>query len=117
MAEGEKKEEILQDFFSRSRNAKNEEFISHEFEKFASDRLDNYLSILQGKRFKKFSFKVCNHLFHKKLRKWILNRIYREEEFLQIINYFECEPHRELIIQGAKNRVRDRKKKQEQKTF
>ncbi len=58
MAEGEKKEEILQDFFSRSRNAKNEEFISHEFEKFASDRLDNYLSILQGKRFKKFSFKV-----------------------------------------------------------
>ena len=117
MAEGEKKEEILQDFFSRSRNAKNEEFISHEFEKFASDRLDNYLSILQGNMFKKFSFKVCNHLFHKKLRKWILNRIYREEEFLQIINYFECEPHRELIIQGAKNRVRDRKKKQEQKTF
>ena len=36
---------------------------------------------------------------------------------MDIKSYFECEPHRELIIQGAKNRVRDRKKKQEQKTF
>ena len=103
LADEKEKDEILKAFANRSSALYNDKFIYNEYANFSKSMLENYLSVLQGNRFKKYGFRLCNFLSHRKLRKWRLKQLYRKEDILTLINYFECEAHRELFIQGAKD--------------
>ena len=99
------KKEILDTFTERNSLLKSESYVIQEYQKLSDTVLENYLSALQGKKFKNVGFKICNRLLKRKLRKWIIKRLYGKEELVQLLNYFECEAHRELIIQGLKDVV------------
>ena len=99
------KKEILVAFTERNSLLKSESYVIQEYQKLSDTVLENYLSALQGKKFKNVGFKICNRLLKRKLRKWIIKRLYGKEELVQLLNYFECEAHRELIIQGLKDVV------------
>ena len=106
LAQGKEERQILNDFFRRSEKLKIEGFIDKEYTQLSKVTLENYLSALQGKRFKSFGFKICNYLSCRKLRRWRIQHIYQETELLKLINYFECEAHRELVLHGMKNSIK-----------
>ena len=40
----------------------------------------------------------------------IYEKIYKENDYISILNVIECEAHRELLIRGLKNKMGDKEK-------
>ena len=97
-------EEILSEFKERSRKIIEEGFIENEYEQFANEYRQFYLSKLHGRRMKSKWFRVLNRLLLRKLEPMVLTNSYTEQERLELENYIECEAHRELLIAGIKHR-------------
>ena len=101
LATGKIIERILNDFHFRSEQIKNPAFIETEYQKFAQLMLNSYLCVFTGKN-GKFFFRVMNKL----TRGWWLANLEKrisEKQRLAILNYVECEAHRELLMNGLKN--------------
>ena len=101
LATGKIIERILNDFHFRSEQIKNPAFIETEYQKFAQSMLNSYLCVFTGKN-GKFFFRVMNKL----TRGWWLANLEKqisEKQRLAILNYVECEAHRELLMNGLKN--------------
>lgn len=102
LAVGLEAEKILSRFTSRSMQIKQKGFVENEYCKFAEKMLDEYMLTCFGYKHKLF------HRLLNKLSGGCLNKVfansYKKEEFLAIRNFIECEAHRELWIEGLKNR-------------
>ena len=92
---------ILEDFFYRTHMIEdNAEFIEEEYNKFSQKYLNSYLNIMNGKRFYK---RILNRIFN---GKFFLKK-YNKNDCLKILNIIECEAHRELLITGLKERIKN----------
>lgn len=100
MAETEDAKKILGDFSYRSKRITEDGFIEAEYEKFASEYLNNYLAVFSRKN-EKLVFKVLNRVTRGKWRKYFSASLPLRYK-LAILNYVECEAHRELLIAGLK---------------
>ncbi len=89
---------ILEDFEERSKQIQNSDFLENEFSKIANSNLDNYLISMS-------SFKFILRIL-KKFFPFIYKRI--KYNYLAILNYIECEPHRECIIMGLHNKIKEK---------
>lgn len=108
MAMNSDAEEIMSTFFERSKKIQDEEFVLQNYCKFTEEMLDKYLYAVQGR--KPLLFRVINKLCNHKLCSWYNNCKYKKNDLLILLNYIECEPHREILIEGIKNRLGIRKK-------
>lgn len=95
-------EKILGEFRSRSEEIKKKGFIEENYGKFADEFLFNYLHKYSGKE--GTVFRGVNKLLDGKLRKSKLERIYDKKQRAALINYAECEAHRELLLAGLKRK-------------
>ncbi|MBR5227164.1 MAG: CapA family protein [Clostridia bacterium] len=94
---------IIEDFLARTDEIKdNEKFIKDEYNKFSRQHLNNYLNIMNKRRFYK---RILNRLFN---REYFV-KTYKKEDCLNILNIIECEAHRELLITGLKERIKGTK--------
>ena len=59
-----------------------------------------------GGRYKFFA-RVLNKLSKGKSMKWIIKSHYRTNNYLAALNFIECEAHRELLIRGLKERIKN----------
>lgn len=86
---------ILEEFDKRSQHIKNEEFVENQYSTFAEEMIQNYLCNICGNSlFFRVINKLCGHKLKKKISK---------KRKLALINYVECEAHRELVLKGLKN--------------
>jgi poly-gamma-glutamate synthesis protein (capsule biosynthesis protein) len=100
LAEGEEAEEIIAEFFKRSDEILEEEFIGKRYEKLASENAESYLRSFSG--FGRWLSGIDRHL----LKGRLVKRKYGKDRLLSIQNTIECEAHRELVLEGLKKLAR-----------
>ena len=91
---------ILDAFEQRSLEIKKQGFVQKKYDELAVKTVDNYLKAITGR--KTFIQRVLNKLSNGKYFDMLLNRRFKQKEIIRIINYLECEAHRELLIDGLR---------------
>ena len=92
---------ILTEMMQRSEEIKKEDFIEKQYRAFALQIRELYLKTGDPIA-TSFVFRVLNKLLRHKLMPWYLERkLKKNRQFL--INFVECEAHREVYMNGIKN--------------
>lgn len=102
LAKGKVADEILSAFNKRNNQIKQNGFIEKSYKIFAEKMLNGYMLACSGFSHKLF-LRILNKLSGRKMARCIVNS-YKKKELLAIRNFIECESHRELFIEGLKNR-------------
>ena len=102
LADNETGKRILDQFYSRSEKILDQKFVEREFDRFAVSSRETYLGAFSGKR--SISQRTMNKLTKGKYYSYLYQKEYDEREKNRIINYVECEAHRELLIRGLKTK-------------
>lgn len=97
LAPPEKSDEIMDAFYARSEEIREDGFVKKNYEAFSKQMLDAYLTAFGGRR--SLLFRACNKLSGYRLNRFVLKR-YGKEEMICLQNYFECEAIREIIAEG-----------------
>ena len=95
MACGEKKNEIMESFFKRSKNIQKENFVAEEYARFAEEKVTGYMLACSG-YYDSFWKRLLNRFSGYRLTKFFA----RNKKKLALRNYIECEAHRELWLKG-----------------
>lgn len=98
IATNDKSKEIMDAFYSRSKEIGDPNFIEKRYRDFAQEHLDEYLVYFMGIK-NQMAFKILNKLTKKKLCHILVHK-YKKRYQLGLRNYIECEAHRELILKG-----------------
>ena len=102
LADAQKGMEILNNFHSRSGEMQKPGFVEERYAQYADSCLEFYLCALSGK--KSFPFRVLNKLSGGRyMIRYLLNN-YGKINTVRIINYIDCEAHRELLLQALANK-------------
>ena len=88
----------------RSLEIKNKEKVNTNYNQFTSELIYDYLWTLSGAG-KSIVLRFINRMSGYKFCKKYLDKKYNQASILAILNYFECEAHREVIINALKNKV------------
>lgn len=102
LATQEEKNRILDLFISRSEEIKKENFIEKQYKEFSIKYFDLYLQKCHGDN---MVFRILNKICAHKLT----SKLYSKRSLLALLNIIECEAHRELFIEGLKNKIFDNK--------
>lgn len=102
------KAEILDDFRKRSEEIKDTQLIEDKYKEFVSQKLHEYLWGLSGAHDSKI-LRAINKLSGYRFYRYFLERKYSAYSTLLILNYLECEAHREVMIEGLKKCVRKKR--------
>jgi poly-gamma-glutamate capsule biosynthesis protein CapA/YwtB (metallophosphatase superfamily) len=97
LANKQRSEEILHGFNERSKQILNDSFIQQEYDRFAAQMLNGYLTAFLGNN---LLLRVLNKLSRNKLA----DKLHSKESLVRIRNYIECEAHRELVLTGLKEK-------------
>lgn len=100
IAKGNSKSEVIRDFQMRSERINADGYLETEYEEFARNYLNNYLAVFSTKG-NSFWFKLLNKVSD---GGWIssLDKRIPLKLKLAMMNYMDCEAHRELLISGMK---------------
>ena len=93
-------EKILAEFYLRSEQIKVPEFINQKYREFAENMSEGYLMQFSGNGLFRFTIRVLRKLKLNKLYKRLLHNKYNKLQLLKMLNYIECEAHRELVLEG-----------------
>lgn len=99
LAQGEDAEEILNIFRQRSEQIKQDAFVAQEYRKFAASMIGGYLGAFAGWT-SWLPVRALNKLSGHTLTPFLVNMMYGKRLKLAMLNYVECEAHRELMIEG-----------------
>ena len=103
LADAQGGKEILDGFRSRSEEIRTPGTIEKKYAEFADSYLEDYLYALSGR--KTLFFRVLNKLTGGRMVKRHLRRIYETRSKAAIVNYIDCEAHRELLLQALKKQL------------
>lgn len=96
---------ILKEFKNRSEQIKDSLFIEDKYKEFATNMIYEYLWVLCGANNSKV-LRIINKLSGYRFYRKYLDRKFATPSTLSILNFIECEAHREVIVEGLKNRNR-----------
>lgn len=89
---------ILNEFNLRSQEILQDGFIEKKYHELAEMNMQNYIRALSGMG--KWLSRIDRYL----LKGFFTKYKYNQKQLLEILNYIECEAHRELLIKGIKTR-------------
>ena len=93
---------ILEGFKKRSEQIKQAGFLEKKYAEFAKENIYNYLLNISGIRYS-FFMRVLNKISRGKFIVFFIKRKYKQNKVLKIINYMDCESHRELFLKGLES--------------
>ena len=100
LAIGEDRDRILQSFYNRSEEIKDNAFVQNKYNEYASGMLEAYLINISKVRNNIF-FRVINKLTGYRFATFYAKR-YALKMGLTLENYLDCEAHRELFLCGLR---------------
>ena len=103
-ADANKTNDILKSFIDRSNKILDGDFIEQSYLNFANGALFEYLFCFSGMR-RTIIGRVINKLSSGKYYNLRIKKRYNPNMLSAIMNYVECEAHRELLIRGLKNKM------------
>ena len=101
-------EKILNGFFTRSEEIKQEDFVKKNYEAFSASLLERYLYAFSGMRRTLF-YRVFDKLSGHRITPWLLKKKFTPEKKLALQNFIECEAHNEALLCGLKQQVESKK--------
>ena len=104
LAEKDVKERILQGFEERSSHLADSQFISEQYSRFAQKKLNGYLSACLGRTGSSFFGRAINIISKRKIWK----RFFSKKNLVTVLDFVECEAHRELFIRGLQEEIDNR---------
>ncbi len=102
LADGADAEKILGDFYKRSKDITDPDFVCEEYGRFAQTLRESFLLLASSTK-RSFFKRALNKLTGHKYIKWYLNRKYKKDDLLALINITECESTREVFLRSIKN--------------
>lgn len=102
LASGDEGEEITDAFLRRSEEIQEEGFIEAEYRRFAEKSIDGYIRYFSATH-NSLLYKGINRLFRNRIRDRAVRRYLRNKK-TGMMNFIECEAHRELLLKGLKSR-------------
>lgn len=96
LATGQNAKDIVDEFENRSKEIIKEGFVKTQYNNFSQEKLYLYLRQLSGSG--KWISRIDKILF----KNYFLKRKYDARRLMAILNYIECEAHRELLISAIK---------------
>lgn len=89
---GADKIKILDDFYKRSKEIENDNFVIEYYESFSANCREHYLNGIYGTSvFWRILNKLCGHKLKRKIS---------QRKLLILRNFIECEAHREMLLRG-----------------
>lgn len=102
LASGDEGKEITEAFYRRSEEIQEEGFIEERYRRFARESIDGYIRYFSATH-SSLLYKGINRLFRNRIRDRAVRRYLRNKK-TGMANFIECEAHRELLLEGLKNR-------------
>lgn len=96
-------DKILKDFKERSKEIQQDNFIAENYTIFTQKMLNEYLWVMSGSS-KSLLLRFINKLTRYQFYRKYLAKKYDKKAILAMLNYFECEAHREVIIDALKHK-------------
>ncbi len=93
-------QEILRGFYIRSEEIKKDGFVEERYQQFVKKYRNEYITWFMGKR-QRILFRALNKLSRGWSGRQSVER-YLRTYGLGVVNYIECEAHRELLLNGLK---------------
>jgi poly-gamma-glutamate synthesis protein (capsule biosynthesis protein) len=93
------KKEFLSNFYNRSEKINNHDFVANKYKEFSKKKIRPYLRSLNG--LGKWFSRIDRIIFNG----WLINKLYDKDTLVKLLNFIECEAHRELLIEGIKNSI------------
>ncbi len=98
IAEGEDAQEILSDFYKRSKEITDSNTVRQKYEAFAESKFAEYSVCFAGNR---FWLRLVRKLFGNKRVEKLVNK----RNAVRLYNFIECEAHRELYLTALRKRI------------
>ena len=95
------KEKILEGFYVRSADVVGELNVKQKYDEFAENNYNMYLRMVSGNMGTNIFLKIL----YKVTKGNIMKLLYSEKSALRMINFIECEAHRELLLTGLKRSI------------
>lgn len=102
LASGDEGEAITDAFRRRSEEIQEEGFIEAQYRRFAQESIDGYIRYFSSTH-NSLLYKGINRLFRNRIRDRAVRRYLRNKK-TGMMNFIECEAHRELLLEGLKSR-------------
>lgn len=99
LAKDEERKAVLTDFYKRSEEIEDTQNLENLYAAFAESRQSVYYKAFIGKQSRHFGFRILKRLFGER----ILKNCFSDIDRLRLLNFLECEAHRELMIRFLKN--------------
>ena len=103
LAKGDNANQIMCAFQSRSNDIKDSCFIDEQYSKYAKENRYYYLNAITGK--KPLLYWIINKITRGLFTQILLDKTYENKEILRVINYIDCEAHRELLLKALSEQL------------
>ena len=95
---------ILEQFFQRSEEIRNGDFVKTNFKKYTQNAFYGYMWDICGGSDSTI-LRILNRLSGYRFYKWYIKKRVSRNTLMKILNYFMCESHNEIIIEAIKNNL------------
>lgn len=96
----EEEKKIIFAFNKRNEEIKNKDIVEQKYNKLSENYFYNYLGAFSGLG------RIITGIDRKFLKNIIMKFLFNEKKKLMLLNYLECEAHRDLFIEGLKNNLK-----------
>ncbi|MDV5116074.1 CapA family protein [Clostridium perfringens] len=107
IANNKKANVIMENFLKRSEEICCEDFVKVNYKKFAKQMQWQYLSAFSGKSSKNIFYRIINKITKNNFVRFYIGKRYLSKERIVIENFIQCEAHRELILEGLRDKINE----------
>lgn len=100
LADPEDAENIMKEFYARSRELMSDEIWKSKYKEFAQASYEQLLLRVNGGVYRSIIFRIMSRLFGKKFLSWYLAKCYDKNALLVLRNTVESESWRELLLEA-----------------
>lgn len=97
------KTELMTEFYERSKQALDPQFVNEKYARFAKEKVFSYLHACAPAD--SVFIKLINKLTRGKYQESRLRRQFNRYNAARVLNYIECEAHQELFLRGLKDLI------------
>lgn len=106
LAEGEERTELLALLDTRNQLLAETSEISKQFIKLSSEQIYSYMYKISGVD-RSLMFRILNKVSGYRFGRFYIKKRYSKQDMLNLLNYIECESHREIVITGLKSLIEE----------
>lgn len=107
LAKDQERKAVLEDFYKRSEEIKDTQKLEKLYTAFAESRQSVYYKAFLGKKARSLELRIRKRLLGER----VLKNRFSDVDRLRLVNFLECEAHRELMIRFLKNGDKSDKRK------